>query len=216
MRFLEFLGRVLSLEPTVFSALKVDPAALGAALVLVLFAGLSEAAGQSVVLFVSRVRPRRFAFSLLLSTVLYVFSFAAFVLSVWLVARYAYGRTDPFELTVIAVGWGYAPHLFGVFTLVPYLGSLIAALLALWSLLVVTVAVHVIFGLSLPQALACSALGWLLVQLVRRTLGRPLAFLIRSLRSRVAGVPLAMDPAARRAAYRERLLNERAKREGRT
>ena len=194
----------------------MDPAALGVALLLVLFAGLSEAAGQSVMLFVSRVKPRRFGFSLLLSSVLYVLSFAVFVASVWLVARYVYGRADPFELTVIAVGWGYAPHLLGVFTLVPYLGSLIAALLALWSLLIVTVAVHVIFGLSLPQALVCSALGWLLVQLMRRTLGRPLVTLIHSLRSRVAGVPLATDPAARRAAYRERLLRERAKREGQT
>ena len=38
------------MEPTVFGTLQVDPAALGAALVLVLLAGLSEAAGQSVVL----------------------------------------------------------------------------------------------------------------------------------------------------------------------
>ena len=203
MRFLEFLGRVLSLEPTVFAALKVHPAALSVALLLVLLAGLSEATGQSVVLFVSRVKPRRFAFSLLLSAFLYLLGFALFVLSVWLVARYAYGRRDPFELTVIAVGWGYAPHLLGVFTLVPYLGSLITALLWLWSLLIVMVALHVIFGLSLPQALACSALGWLLVQLMRRPPGRPLARAFRGVRSKVAGVPLALDPAARRRAYRE-------------
>ena len=82
MRFWEFSGRVLSLEPTVFSTLEVDPAALVVAFALC--PGLSDAAGQSVVLFVSCVTPRRFAFSLLLSSVPYVFSFAVLVLSVWL------------------------------------------------------------------------------------------------------------------------------------
>ena len=53
-------------------------------LLIVLFAGVSEAIGQSVVLFANRVTPGRFAISLLLNALLVAAGFASLVVCTWL------------------------------------------------------------------------------------------------------------------------------------
>lgn len=90
-----------------------------------------------------------------------------------------------------AVGLGYAPYLFSFFVLVPYFGNPIGLLLSVWSLIAVVRGVQVVLDLSNWQALLCAFLGWLLLQLIQRTIGRPLTGGVRWLRRRVAGAPLA-------------------------
>ena len=213
MKPLEFFGRVLSFDAGVFETLQTSPRALEAALLVVLLAGLSEALGQSVVLFANRVKPRRFGFSLLINALLYLLGFGVFVLTLWLLTTYSLGKQQPLSLTLVAVGWGYAPHLFGVFALAPYLGGLLTVLLSLWSFLIIAVAVKAVFGVSLLNALLVSGAAWLLVHLIRRTLGRPLVGLSHRIEAGVAGVPLVTDRAKLRALYRERLLEARPDRE---
>jgi hypothetical protein len=85
---------------------------------------------------------------------------------------------------------GYSPYLFSFFTLVPFFGSLINALLSLWRLSAVILAVDVVLDLKIRQAVLCSALGWLLLQVLKSTIGRPIIGLTRVLRRYVAGVEL--------------------------
>jgi hypothetical protein len=128
-----------------------------------------------------------------LFAVFYAFGFLFWTASVWLVGTQLFEREANFRAVAQAVGMGYSPYLFGFFVLTPYFGALIAILLSLWSLLAILVAVQVTLQLTLMQALLCSALGWLLWQLLQRTVGQPLLWLARTLRRRVSGVPLVTD-----------------------
>lgn len=158
---------------------------------IVVLAGFSEALGQSLVLFASRVKKRRFVISLLFSALVYTFSFFFLALSIWLVSTRGFGYEVSFGVVVRAVGLGYAPYLFSFFTLAPYFGNPISWLLAVWSLVAVNRGVQYALELGLWEALLCTFLGWLLLQLLQRTVGRPLIGGVRWLRRRVAGAPLA-------------------------
>ena len=194
--FLSFVGRALALDDSVYVLISQAPWRNTFVTLVVVLAGLSEALGQSLVLFASRVKKRRFVFSLLFSAFVYTFSFFFLALSIWLVSTQVFGRTAGFDTvgfdTVMrAVGLGYAPYLFSFFVLAPYFGNPISLLLSVWSLVAVNRGVQVSLGLSLEQALLCTFLGWLLLQLLQRTVGRPLVGGVRWLRRRVAGAPLA-------------------------
>jgi hypothetical protein len=68
---LRIVADVLSLNTDVFRTLTSDPSGWLVGTMVVLAAGLSEALGQSVILFANRVRPRRFVASLLLTALSY-------------------------------------------------------------------------------------------------------------------------------------------------
>lgn len=189
--FLDTVGRALTLDERIFIAAQQAPWGLTFALLVVLLAGLSEALGQSIVLFASRVKPRRFVASLFLSANLYLFSFLFLSASVWLVGTQVFGREASFGTILRTVGLGYAPYLFSFFVLTPYFGNPIGLLLGVWSLLAILEAVQATLSLTLPQAFLCSVLGWLLLQLAQRTVGRPIIAAARWLRRRTAGAPLA-------------------------
>ncbi|ADI13652.1 hypothetical protein [Truepera radiovictrix] len=189
--FWDTVGRALSLDERIFVAVQTSPHGLRVALTVVLLAGLSEALGQCVVLFAARVKPRRFVASLLLSASLYGFSFLFLSASIWLVGTQVFGRSVAFETILRTVGLGYAPYLFSFFVLTPYFGNPIGLSLGVWSLLAILEAVRGALDLTLAQAFACTALGWLLLQVVQRTVGRPIIAGARLLRRRIAGAPLA-------------------------
>ena len=187
---LELVGGALSLDRTAFAVLLEADGSLRFALWIVFLAGLSSALGQSIVLFASRVAPKRFAASLVLSAFIFVGVFAFWTGSIWLAGRWLYGADRALADILAAVGLAYAPQLFGFFVLVPYLGSGISVLLSTWNLLAVVVAVQVALTLGIGPALVCSAAGWLLLQLAQRTIGGPLARLTRWARRLVAGTDL--------------------------
>lgn len=184
---LELIFQVLALSRLPYQLVKSSEEGLRLALSVVFIAGLSQTLSQSVVLFAHRVRPRRFALSLLVGAGLYVFGFLFLVTSIWFVARYAFGETEPLLVVVRAVGLAYAPYLFSFIVLTPYFGSFFSATLALWNLSATLLALSVIFGVTLFQALLCSALGWLLLQVVQRTVGRPVQALAQRARHLAAG-----------------------------
>jgi hypothetical protein len=189
---LGLLTGALRLRAETFAALQLRPDGLQLALWIVLLAGLSSALGQSVVLFVNEVRPRRWISSLVVSALLFVLSFLFWVGSIWLVAGQVFDHERPFMDAVRSVGLAHTPQLFGFFVLTPYFGGAIANALSIWVLLATLVATSVVFGVSLPVAVACTALGWLLLFVAQRTVGRPLIWLARRIRRAVAGSDL--DP----------------------
>ena len=186
---LDLLRGALALDPEAFRALLAPAVAdprLG--LVVVYLAGLSLALGQSVVLFAERVSPRRFASTLAVQAGLFLAAFMVWALSVWWVARVGFDAARPLRDVVAVVGLAYAPQLFGVLVLAPYLGGPLQAVLSVWTLLATLVATSAVFGLTLGQAVACTAGGWLLSQLLQRTLGRPVVRAGRRVRAWVAGI----------------------------
>ena len=202
--FLDIIRRSLSLDPGLWQELLANPEALRfrPALWLVLLAGLSEALAQSVVLFVSRVRPSRFVLSLLLSAALLALGYLFYVASIEFMAEVVFGKPRLNALAFKMIALTYAPFIFSVVTLTPYLGRAVAALLTVYHVLALLIAVSVSYGFSPRQGLLCLAASWLLLQVLRGSLGRPLVWLTRALRNRVAGTAL-MDRQTLRRYYAE-------------
>lgn len=157
---------------------------------IVFLAGLSAALGQSVVLFVNRVKPHRFLASLLLSAAIFVMGFLLWSLSTWLIGHYGYSSEVRYPTMLRASALAYSPYLFSFFVLTPYFGSFLWVALSIWSLLALVIATAVVLDLTLWQALVCNAGGWLLLQLLARTIGRPVLWAARALRGWVAGTRL--------------------------
>jgi len=190
MMLWQLIGQTLALNPTAFRTIQNLPNGFVIALSVVFLASLSEAIGQSIVLLANRVTPRRFVLSLLLSASIQVVGLLFWTLSTWLVGTQFFGASvRPGEVARV-VALGYSPYLFSFFTLVPFFGSLINALLSLWRLSAVILAVNVVLDLNIRQAVLCSALGWLLLQVLKSTVGRPIIGLTRVLKRYVAGVEL--------------------------
>jgi len=73
-RFWQLLGWVLALKFEAFEQINTLPHGSTVALV-VLAASLSQVVAQSVILFINRVKPVRFVFSLLIGAVLFAFGY---------------------------------------------------------------------------------------------------------------------------------------------
>ena len=187
MDSLELISRALRLEQIPFIHLLTSPNSLLTSLTVVFLAGLSRGLGQSLVLFVNRIKPRRFMFSLLVSGILYVFGFLFSVLSIWFLAKFLFDKPQPFGLIASVVGLSYAPYLFGFFILTPYFGSFFNIVLSVWRLAALLIALEVTLFLNLWEAVACSFSTWLLIEVLERTIGRPIQNLAGSVRHFAAG-----------------------------
>lgn len=182
----------MRLDPAAFKA--VEPAGTGLLITAIVFlAGVSETIGQSVVLFANRVKPGRFALSLLLNGILFIVSVFILTGSIWVIGKVIFHTHEPFIELLRGVGLSYAPLLFSFFVLLPYMGTFINRALSVWSFLALLVALNVMMGLVLWQALICSIFGWALVQVLKYTLGRPFVAIERWLRRITAGVNLTED-----------------------
>ncbi len=186
--FFETIQQALGLDPEIFARITIAGNGLLIALAVVILAGLSEALAQSLVLFINRVSPQRFGLAIMLSTSSHIVGYLFWTATIWLVGVYLFERNVSYNAVARAVGLAYAPQLLGFFVLTPFLGSLFALIIAVWSLLATVVAVQTGLHLSIWQAVACSGLGWLLVQTWRRTLGRPLLRFEQWLHRRTTGV----------------------------
>jgi hypothetical protein len=177
----------LRLEPEAFGAVLARPDGLRVAVVLLGLAGLSHVLGQSVVLFAHRVRPWRFAVSLLLGAALFAASVVAWGVALYLAGRFGFGRTASLGEVVRVVGLAHAPRLLGILVLTPYFGSAMAAGLTVWTLLALTVGARAAFGVELVEALWLLGAAWLVSEVLGRTVGRPVTALVARIRRWVAG-----------------------------
>lgn len=186
----ETIRQALALRESIFLAVQQSPQGLWTALMVVGLAGLSQALGQSLVLFINHVRPRRFILAVAASVVSYMAGYLLWAGSVWLVGTYAFNRDVAWVTVAAVVGLAYAPQVLAFFELTPFFGSPFGVLLSLWTLLAILVAVRVALDLEMWQAVLTGGLGWLLIQLWRYTLGRPIYALGRWMERIAAGVEL--------------------------
>ncbi|MBE9137144.1 CAAX protease [Nodosilinea sp. LEGE 07088] len=189
-RFWEVLGYVFALNGEAFRIATTVPAGQGLAMLVVLLAGLSQGIGQGIVLFVNQVKPARFVFSLLINAVLFACGFLALVLSTWLVTLAPWSKSLPLGQLVTVLGLAYAPLLFSFLGAMPYLGVPILNLLSVWNLLAMVVGLGAIANLDISNAFGYVAFGWILLQVLQNTIGRPIASLGKRIANRAAGVDL--------------------------
>jgi hypothetical protein len=181
------------LKPEVFKLINQLPRGLEVALAVTLVAGLSQAIGQGIILFVNRVKPLRFVLSLVISAVLFGFGWIFWVLSTWIACNVLF-RFNPALMTVAqSLGLSYAPQILSFFIALPYLGVPISITLSIWSFLAFLTAMRSTLGLGLWQAFWCGVLGWMMLQVLQRTIGWPVARAGQWLANKVAGVKLVTD-----------------------
>ena len=102
----QIIRMAMRLNPAVYAAVQTSPMGIWVALIVVGLASISESLGQSVVLFVNKVRPRRFILALGISTVSQMIGFALWAVIVWLISVYVFGASQSFVAITAAVGAG--------------------------------------------------------------------------------------------------------------
>lgn len=130
------------------------------ALGILLGAGLSDLIGQSVVLFLNRVPPRRFVLCLLSGSVLFATSAALWTVSLWALSRLLpmpLGLWQSFGL----VGFAHAPMLFAWTELLPHLGRFLFHALRAAVFFNLVVAVGLLTHAGVPAAMLICLPGWL-------------------------------------------------------
>lgn len=190
-QFWTLVGWVFTLNPKVFERVATLPKGWIAALIVVVAAGVAQAVAQSIILFINRVQPIRFVFSLLINTLLYVAGFVFIVLSTWLITLLPWAADVPLVKLAVVIGIAYAPLVFSFLGALPYLGVPILTGLSIWHLLAMVVGFAAIAQVSTGAAFGYLAVGWFIFQVLQQTVGQPIANFGRWLADRTAGVSLA-------------------------
>ena len=194
------IGAALRLDPAVMEAAgaaagtDAGPRAFAVAGGVVVAAGVSMLLGQSVILFVNRVRPRRFVLSVCLNGSLLVIGWLIWACVLWLIGRWLFPIKPTYQTTLLLTALSYAPLAFGVFILIPWLGPFIQRLLSVWSFLIVAGAATREFQVGFLQALVAAGIGWLVLLLLTLTIGRPIIALRARVWRVVAGSRLDTTP----------------------
>lgn len=190
----ELIVKALFLNPEAFRDIQTLPLGTRAAITVAFVAGFSQAIGQGIVLFVNRVKPFRFGLSLVIAAVLFAFGYLFWAISTWLASVLLF-QEPVLSLLVVtrALGLSYAPLTLSFLVALPYLGVPISTVLSVWSFLAFLTGLRVGLGLGLWQAFWCGVLGWVVFEVLQRTIGRPLAGLGRWLANRAAGVKLVTN-----------------------
>lgn len=186
----ELLAGAFGLNAEVFLRISTLSQGLPLALLIVLVVGLSLGIGQSIILFINRVQPIRFIFSLGINAVLYTFGYLFLVLSTWLISLLSGSVNVPLGTLFRVLGLSYAPLLFSFLGGLPYAGLPILNLLSVWHLLAMDVGFGAVAQVGLGVAFTYVALGWFVKQLLEGTVGQPIARFGKTLADRVAGVEL--------------------------
>jgi hypothetical protein len=193
-QFWSLVSGVFWLDVKTFASINNLPLSLIASILVVLLAGLSQTFGQSVMLFINRVRPVRFLLSLAIAAVLFVFNYNFWVFSTWLVAEWLFEVNLPLIEVIKTLGFSYAPLLLGFLMVIPYFGMPILVVLSIWTLLAIATGLGTISNLTIWQAFECCLGGWLVLQLSQRVVGKAIARITSSLVDWVAGVELITEP----------------------
>jgi hypothetical protein len=188
----EVIGRALRLDPALLRAAEALPPAQGdwVVVTVALLAGASQLLGQSVTLLANRVSPGRFTISLLLNGIIFALGLLIWATTIWLVAGWLFAVPQSLNVVLRMVALGSAPWVFGFLVLIPYMGTFIGRVLAVWSFLITLGAIRFAFQVELWAALVAVGAGWLLMMLLSLTIGRPVVLLRNWLWQRIVGTRL--------------------------
>ena len=162
----QIISGVLRLDPAVYEAVFVHPDADMLALAVLLVVGLSISIGHSAVLFVNRVERRRFILSFVLTAITFVLGVLMLTFSIWLTVVVLFDTGVLFIDVLIVISLSFAPFIFGLFIIIPYLGHILEYALRIWALMAALIGVYTIFDMSIWAALFSGVLGWMLFEIV--------------------------------------------------
>lgn len=191
--FWELVRQAIALNSDAFQTVTTLPEANRIATNVLLLAGLSQAIGQSIILFINRVKPLRFLLSLIIAGILFVFSYGFWIGSTWLVSRLVFRQTLDFWVFYHTIGLAAAPQILSFMVAMPYWGVPLQILFSLWTLLAFIKGFNAMTGFGVWSIFTCSVLGWFVLQILQRTIGKPFSLLGGWLANTVAGTQLVTD-----------------------
>lgn len=184
------IGMVLGLDSSRADWFEALPHKTAVAVVIAMLAGSSTLIGNSVVLFINRVRGWRFAITVVLNGVAMVILYVVQAVMVALVAPLVVGNAGPGLGTVVrSVMLSSAPLIFGFLVLIPYLGPAIGRVLQAWSVVALWAVVSVAFDTDLVHGLVITLIGWGAMQLVSWGLSRPMKAVTDKIWQLISGKP---------------------------
>ena len=192
--FWQLVSGALLLDRRTFESLDGLPLGLLTSILVVLLAGLSQTSGQSVMLFINRVRPLRFILSIAIAAIIFVFNYNFWVLSTWVVAKWIVGVDLGLTATIKTLGLSYAPLLFGFLMVIPYFGMPILIVLSIWTLMAIATGLGAVSNLTIWSAFECCLGGWIVMQISQRVVGKAIARMTNKIVDWVAGVDLITEP----------------------
>lgn len=189
--FFDLILRSLRLDTSLWTELSANPQALRfrGALIIVLLAGLSDGIAQSVVLILNQVKPRRFVYSLLVSAIIFVFGYFFYILSIDFIARQLFNATTSTNI-YYSLALAYVPLILSFLIMLPYFGYPLGILLNIYHFLALIVATTISYSLEPLQALVSVIVGWLLLLLIKSTVGKPVVKSAIWFKNLIAGTTL--------------------------
>lgn len=166
--FINLVAGILRLDPEAINAVYTQEWGILMAVAILILGGISLGLGQSVILFVNRVRRRRFALRLILGGVVLLLIVAFWSGFVWLLLTLIFDTQISYPDLLLGAAISLAPLLFGFFVLIPYIGVVIFTLLRIWVLLIYIVVIDTITDIGYWYAMGISIAGWLLLELALR------------------------------------------------
>ncbi|NJK66976.1 MAG: hypothetical protein HC789_16750 [Microcoleus sp. CSU_2_2] len=159
------LWNALSLNGNFYENSPYTPRTKRIALTIVILAAVSRVLGSAVILLINRTEAPVLFLALLIDGLAvvggyYFWTFTISKIGDWLKP----GHVSYGEL-LIPIGFAYAPQALNFLTLIPLLGEGIERVLAVWSLLAVTVAVRQGLDIKTRWALLICLVGWPLIQI---------------------------------------------------
>ncbi|MEL7357350.1 MAG: CAAX protease [Cyanobacteria bacterium J06560_6] len=179
--------------PTLLATVEGGQLESPSVLLTVLLAGLSISVGQSIILFINRVKPGRFVLSLVIQALLFVSGFFFISFSTWFVSRIFFKVSLPYTAVSDVIGLGYGPLKWSFLSALPYLGNPIFVVLSLGSLLAILKSFALTSSLTLFQSFLCVVWGWGLLRAAQQTIGHPLTLAGERLLHWAAGQRLVRD-----------------------
>lgn len=192
-RFWELVSGAIALNSESFQQIQTLPFGTWMALLVVLIAGLSQAIGQGIVLFINRVKPLRFILSLAIAAILFAVGYIFWALSAWIASYLLFRQDASVEVVGRTLGLSYAPQMFSFLVALPYLGVPLSIVFSVWSFLTFLTGLKVALGVGIWPAFWCGVLGWAVFEVLQRTIGRPVAAIGRWVANTAAGVSLVTD-----------------------
>jgi hypothetical protein len=172
----------LTLRENLYEEARSTDKAHRRALAIVVLAAVSRALGGVVILMLNRAPGWFIALGFCLDVAAVVGGYYFWTFTILKVGQWLKRRPAPTYADLLSpIGFAYAPQVLNVLTLIPLLGRPIELVLAVWSLMAVTIAVREALDISTGRAVLICLIGWPLIQVaigsiqvVQQLIGRSL------------------------------------------
>lgn len=156
----------LTLNPRLSKSVQGNQKNRRTAFAIVLLAALSRSLGSTVISLLNRATLPILLVTLVLGIFTVIIGYYFWTFTIWKLGQWLKFNPPTYRELLIPVGFAYSPQILDVLTLIPLFGGPIELILAMWTLLAVTIAVHRVMRIAILQAAIISFVSFPVIQIV--------------------------------------------------